>query len=62
MLDTLNVITAPLATDGFALLQKSITVPSGVTELRVVLTGFASTDLRTFGRVTFDNVYLFGGT
>jgi hypothetical protein len=46
-------------TDGFAALEKTLTVPDGVTQIRVVLTGFAPTDLRTAGTVTFDNVTLY---
>jgi hypothetical protein len=34
-------------------------VPEGVVEMRVVLAGFAPTDLRTRGTVTFDEVGLY---
>jgi hypothetical protein len=54
-----RVLTAPLSTDGFVTLEKSVTIPAGVAQVRVVLTGFAPTDLRTSGVVTFDDVGLY---
>lgn len=60
LLDTVTLLTAPLATDGFELIEETVTVPAGVAEVRVVLTGFAATDLRTGGSVTFDEIGLFG--
>jgi minor extracellular serine protease Vpr len=59
LLQTLTVLTAPLTTDGFETLEETVIVPTGVTEVRVVLTGFAATDLATSGTVTFDDVGLF---
>jgi immune inhibitor A len=56
VLDTVNVLTAPLQTDGFRVLEQSVTIPPLVAEVRVVLTGFAPTDLATRGTVTFDDV------
>jgi hypothetical protein len=56
VLDTTRVLTAPLTTDGFATLQRSLTIPVGVAELRLVLLGFAPTDTNTRGTVVFDNV------
>jgi hypothetical protein len=36
-----------------------VTIPAGVTQVRVVLTGFTPTDTATAGTVTFDDVGLF---
>jgi immune inhibitor A len=59
VLDTVKVLTAPLQTDGFRVLEQSVTIPPLVAEVRVVLTGFAPTDLATRGTVTFDDVGVF---
>ena len=59
LLQKVTVLTAPLATDGFAALTKNVTIPQGVANVRVVLAGFAPTDLHTTGTVTFDDVGLF---
>jgi immune inhibitor A len=59
VVDTVKVLTAPLQTDGFRTLEQSVTIPPLVTEVRVVLTGFAPTDLSTRGTVTFDDVGVF---
>jgi hypothetical protein len=59
LLKTVSVATAPLRTDGFAVLDKLVTIPAGVAEVRVVLAGFAATDLATRGTVTFDDVGLY---
>ena len=56
VLDTVRVLSAPLQTDGFRPLERSVTIPPLVTQVRVVLTGFAPTDLATRGTVTFDDV------
>ena len=56
VLDTVRVLSAPLQTDGFRPLEQSVTIPPLVTQVRVVLTGFAPTDLATRGTVTFDDV------
>jgi serine protease AprX len=48
-----------LGTPAFATLEQSVTIPSGVAHVRVVLTGFAPTDLATAGTVAFDDVGLF---
>jgi PKD repeat protein len=56
VLDTVKVLSAPLQTDGFKALEQSVTIPPLVTQVRVVLTGFAPTDLATRGTVTFDDV------
>jgi hypothetical protein len=56
-----RALTVPLATDGFATLERAVTFPAGVAEVRVVLRGFAPTDTRTSGSVTFDDVGLYGG-
>lgn len=60
LLDTVTLISAPLRTDGFAALEETLSVPAGVSAVRVVLAGFAPTDLGTAGSVTFDDVGLFG--
>jgi subtilisin family serine protease len=60
LLNSVTVITAPLTGDGFKTLEGTITVPAGVTQLRVVLTGFAATDVGTSGTVTFDEIGVFG--
>jgi hypothetical protein len=60
LLDTVRLIKVPLVTDGLATREKSVTLPPGVVKVRVVLFGFAATDLRTAGTVTFDDVGLFG--
>jgi hypothetical protein len=56
VLDTVKVLSAPLQTDGFKALEQSVTIPPLVTQVRVVLTGFAPTDLATGGTATFDDV------
>jgi hypothetical protein len=52
-------VTTPLTSVGFSTLEQSVTIPAGVATVRVVLTGFAPTDLATAGTVTFDDVGLF---
>lgn len=59
LLSTVAVATAPLRTDGFTVLDELVTVPTGVSQVQVVLVGFTPTDLRTKGTVTFDDVGLF---
>ena len=59
VLDKVQALTAPLSTDGFAALSRTVTIPSGVTQIRIVLRAFAPTDTRTSGSVTFDNVGLY---
>ncbi|MGH2657795.1 MAG: CARDB domain-containing protein [Actinomycetota bacterium] len=59
VLDTVRVLTAPLSTDGFVDLEDSVTIPAGVAEVRVVLTGFAPTDTNTSGTVVFDDIGLY---
>ena len=58
VLGVVSLVSVPTATNGFTTLTQSLTVPANVTQLRIVLTGFAATDLRTSGTVTFDNVRL----
>lgn len=58
VLDTARTLTAPLSTVGFATLERAVTIPAGVAQVRFVLTGFAPTDTRTSGTVTFDRVGL----
>ena len=45
----------PLTTEGLQVLEKVVTLPPGVSSVRVVLTGFAPTDLRTRGSIVFDD-------
>jgi hypothetical protein len=59
VLDTVRLLSAPLATEGFTSLNKLVTLPPGVAQVRVVLFGFSAGDLRTAGTVTFDDVGLF---
>jgi hypothetical protein len=60
VLSTVNLITAPLTTAGFTKLQQTVTIPAGVTRVRVTLSGCSATDTRTSGTVKFDEVGLFG--
>lgn len=60
IVSTVRALTAPLTTDGFRTLETSVTIPSGVTKVRLILTGFAPTDTDTSGRVVFDDVGLYG--
>jgi hypothetical protein len=60
LLSTVKVLTAPLTTNGFTTLSSQVQVPLNVTSVRLVLTGFAPTDTRTAGTVTFDNVGVWG--
>ena len=59
LLSTVTLLTGPLATSGFAALEKTFTVPTGVASVRLVLTGFSPTDVRTAGTVTFDDIGLY---
>lgn len=59
VLDTVNLVSAPLTSSGFAALEKSVNVPLGVTGVRIRLVGSAPTDLSTSGTVLFDAVGLF---
>jgi hypothetical protein len=58
-LDGASLITTPFTTAPFAQLERAVTIPAGVANVRVVLTGFSPTDLATRGTVTFDDVGLF---
>lgn len=60
LLSTVRLIDVPLQTDGFTTLEKMVTLPPGVAQVRVVLFAFAPTDTRTAGTVLFDDVGLFG--
>lgn len=59
VLSTVRLITAPLATVGFETFEHEVTIPAGVAQVRVVLSGFAPTDTATAGTVSFDDVGLF---
>lgn len=58
VLGTVNLLAVPTATTGFTTLTRSVAIPANVTGIRLVLTGFSASDLRTTGTVTFDNVRL----
>lgn len=60
VLEQVSLITAPLTTVGMQTLESRVTIPAGVTSVRVVLRGFAPTDTQTAGAITFDDVGLFG--
>ena len=60
LLNTVKLLTAPLTTTGFTTLSSQVQVPLNVTSVRIVLAGFAPTDTRTAGTVTFDNVGVWG--
>jgi hypothetical protein len=59
VIQTVRLLTAPLATGGFTTLSQTVTIPAGVARVKVSLTGFAPTDVATNGTVTFDDVGLF---
>jgi serine protease AprX len=59
VLQTVRLITAPLTTAGFRTLEQAVTIPAGVAQVRVVLSGFGPTDVATSGTATFDDVGLF---
>jgi hypothetical protein len=59
VLDTVTLLTTPLATQGFTVLESTVTIPATVAQVRVILSGFAATDIHTAGAVTFDEVGLF---
>ena len=59
LLETVALLTAPVAATSYATLEGTVTVPAGVASVRVVLAGFQSSDLSTSGTVTFDDVGLF---
>jgi immune inhibitor A len=59
VLQKVTLVTAPLTTSGFQLLESTVTIPVGVAQVQVVLTGFAATDVATAGTVTFDDVGLY---
>ena len=55
----MRLVTAPFQTVGFQTLEQAVTIPAGVAQVRVVLNGFAPTDVAASGTVTFDDVGLF---
>jgi hypothetical protein len=59
VIGTTTVIIAPLDTAGFATLESAVLIPTGVAQVRVVLSGFSTLDPSTKGTVTFDDVGLF---
>jgi hypothetical protein len=58
VLGAVSLISLPKVTNGLITVQQVLTVPANVTALRIVLTGFSATDIRTAGTATFDNVRL----
>jgi hypothetical protein len=58
VLQTVSLLSVPRVTEGYATLEQALTVPAGVTAVRIILTGFSATDLRTTGTLTFDDVRL----
>ncbi len=60
VLDTVRLIEVPKLVSGSRVLETDLTVPAGVAQVRVVLSGFAASDLATKGSVTFDEVGLYG--
>jgi hypothetical protein len=61
VLESVRALAAPLSANTFVTLERAVTIPAGVTAVRLVLAGFAPTDTRTSGSVTFDHVGLYGG-
>ncbi|HEX6139723.1 MAG TPA: hypothetical protein VF013_04570, partial [Candidatus Limnocylindria bacterium] len=59
VLTSVSLISVPLTTDGLTQLEQEVTLPAGVVQVRVILLGFAPSDLRTAGTVVFDDVGLF---
>ena len=59
VLDKVRTLAVPVSTGGFVTLERPISIPAGVAEVRVVLSGFAATDTKTSGTVTFDLVGLY---
>jgi len=59
LLSTVRLIDVPIDTAGFTTLERAVTLPPGVAQVRVVLFGFSPTDPRTAGMVVFDDIGLF---
>ncbi|MGH2455433.1 MAG: CARDB domain-containing protein [Candidatus Limnocylindria bacterium] len=59
LLSTVRLLEMPLATDGFVSLEQAVSLPPGVSAVRVVLFGFSPGDLHTAGTVTFDDIGLY---
>jgi hypothetical protein len=59
LLSTVRLMDVPLDTGGFTTLETVVTLPPGVAQVRVILFGFAPTDLQTAGTVIFDDVGLY---
>jgi len=57
--NTVQLVDVPNLTGGFQTLEQQVIVPSGVTSLRIVLTGFSPTDISTAGTMTFGDVGLY---
>jgi serine protease AprX len=54
-----TLLVAPLSSSAFTTIERSVTVPTGVAQVRVVLNGFSPGDLATGGTTSFDDVGLF---
>ena len=59
VVNTVKLLTAPLTTSGFTTIEKAVTIPIGIAQVRVTLTAFTPTDLASAGTVTFDDIGLF---
>ena len=59
VISSVNLITAPLTTNGFVKLEQATIVPKGAARVQIRLIGFAATDLATAGTVKFDSVGLY---
>jgi subtilisin family serine protease len=59
VLQVVTLLTVPLSTLTFEVLEQAVTIPEGVAAVQIVLTAFAPTDLATAGTVTFDEIGLF---
>jgi hypothetical protein len=52
------ITTSLTGTNGVQQVLGKVTIPSGVSQLRLALTGFSATDLSTSGTVWFDDVWM----
>jgi hypothetical protein len=53
-----GISTTLITTAGTQEVLGEITVPTGITQVRIQLTGFAPTDTKTTGTVWFDDIWL----
>jgi immune inhibitor A len=59
VLNQVTLLVAPVSTGGFETLERTVSIPAGVADVRIVLRAFAPGDVATAGTVTFDDVGLF---